>query len=92
MRSEAAGREYRSPVPERAAVVANGAHEAAVERLLDSYRRIPGGSTVRLAKSTSNLFRPRGRPDTPGLDVSGLDGVVSVDTGARTADVQGMCT
>jgi FAD/FMN-containing dehydrogenase len=47
---------------------------------------------VRLAKRTSNLFRPRAGRRRPGLDVSGLDGVLSVDPVARTADVQGMCT
>jgi FAD/FMN-containing dehydrogenase len=67
-------------------------HEQAVARLLDSYRAVPPTSTVRLAKRTSNLFRPRGRTDAPGLDVEGLDGVLSVDPVARTADVQGMCT
>jgi FAD/FMN-containing dehydrogenase len=67
-------------------------HAAAVERLTASYRRIPPGAPVRLAKKTSTLFRPRARVDTPGLDVSGLDGVISVDPVGRTADVQGMCT
>jgi FAD/FMN-containing dehydrogenase len=76
----------------RADVVGATAHQAAVDRLVASYARIPAGSTVRLAKRTSNLFRPRGRPAGPGLDVSGLHGVVKVDTAARTADVQGMCT
>jgi len=47
---------------------------------------------VRLAKRTSNLFRPRAATGAPGLDVSGLGGVISVDVAARTADVQGMCT
>jgi len=47
---------------------------------------------VRLAKRTSNLFRPREAGDAPGLDVSGLTGVISIDPVARTADVQGMCT
>src|SRR4029079_8151650 len=41
---------------------------------------------------TSNLFRPRDAISVAGLDVSGLDGVISVDPEARTADVQGMCT
>jgi FAD/FMN-containing dehydrogenase len=68
------------------------AHRAAVERLLQSYGGVPPGSTVRLAKRTSNLFRPRAASVDPGLDVSGLDGVVSVDAAGRTADVQGMCT
>ena len=47
---------------------------------------------MRLAKRTSNLFRPRDAVASAGLDVSGLDGVISVDPEARTADVQGMCT
>jgi FAD/FMN-containing dehydrogenase len=76
------------------------AHQAAVARLKASYDAIPAGQTVRLAKKTSNLFRPRAATDAPGLDVSGLTGVISIDTsidadaetGAATADVQGMCT
>src|SRR5690349_3722266 len=67
-------------------------HAAAVERLRASYDAIPAGAPVRLAKSTSNLFRARGATRAPGLDVSGLTGVIEVDPGARTADVQGMCT
>ncbi len=46
---------------------------------------------MRLAKKTSNLFRPRAAQQS-GLDVSGLDGVIAVDVERRTADVQGMCT
>src|SRR4029079_19486068 len=38
------------------------------------------------------LFRPRSEVETPGLDVSGLTGVLEVDAAARTAEVQGMCT
>ena len=57
-----------------------------------SYDALPAGSSVRLAKKTSNLFRARTSHDTPGLDVSGLRGVIEVDPGRRTADVQGMCT
>jgi len=67
-------------------------HQAAVERLRTSYQAIPAGQTVRLAKRTSNLFRPRTDQPIAGLDVSGLDGVISIDAVARTADVQGMCT
>jgi FAD/FMN-containing dehydrogenase len=63
-----------------------------VERLLSSYRSIPDTSSVRLAKPTSNLFRARAKRDAPGLDVSGLTGVISVDPEAHTADVAGMCT
>ncbi|MUL66139.1 FAD-linked oxidase [Mycobacterium sp. CBMA 234] len=68
------------------------AHTSAVGRLLDSYRDIPPGATVRLAKPTSNLFRARASTKTKGLDASGLGGVLAVDTGSRTAEVQGMCT
>jgi FAD/FMN-containing dehydrogenase len=68
------------------------AHEEAVERLLASYERIAPGDRVRLAKKTSNLFRPRSGNDAPGLDVGGLDGVISIDADAQTADVQGVCT
>ncbi|ADB33911.1 FAD linked oxidase domain protein [Kribbella flavida DSM 17836] len=67
-------------------------HDRAVGRLRASYQRIPPGAPVRLAKRSSNLFRPRAAVETPGLDVSGLTGVVAVDPDARTADVQGMCT
>ncbi|WP_375001851.1 FAD-binding oxidoreductase [Aeromicrobium sp. CTD01-1L150] len=68
------------------------AHRESVDRLRASYRAIPDGARVRLAKRTSNLFRPRVADGAPGLDVSGLDGVIAVDVDARTADVQGMCT
>lgn len=67
-------------------------HEHAVDTLLASWRAISEGRPVRLAKKTSNLFRPRGRADGPGLDVSGLDGVIEIDPVSHTADVQGMCT
>ncbi|MGZ6744857.1 MAG: FAD-binding oxidoreductase [Nocardioides sp.] len=68
------------------------AHAEAVRRLRASYDAIPAGAPVRLAKRTSNLFRARSRTDAPGLDVSGLTGVIAIDPEARTADVQGMCT
>ncbi|WP_246540901.1 FAD-binding oxidoreductase [Mycobacterium spongiae] len=68
------------------------AYASGVERLLASYRAIPPGATVRLAKPTSNLFRARVKRDAPGLDISGLTGVISIDPEVRTADVAGMCT
>ncbi|MDY7543914.1 MULTISPECIES: FAD-binding oxidoreductase [unclassified Cryobacterium] len=74
------------------AIDARTAHAAGVERLLASYRAVPPAASVRLAKPTSNLFRSRTKPDTPGLDTSGLTGVIAVDPEARTADVAGMCT
>ncbi|WP_226344207.1 FAD-binding oxidoreductase [Agilicoccus flavus] len=92
----------RSSAPSRPAVapalgaepVGTAAHEAGVARLVRSAEAIPPGAPVRLAKRTSNLFRPRDASPTglSGLDVSGLTGVVSIDPDARTADVQGMCT
>jgi FAD/FMN-containing dehydrogenase len=69
-----------------------GRHQAAAERLLNQYAAIPPCQPVRLAKRTSNLFRNRPDSDQPGLDVSGLDQVLSVDPVARTADVQAMTT
>ncbi len=63
-----------------------------MQRLQQSYDAIAPGLPVRLAKRTSNLFRPRDVVATKGLDVSGLDGVISIDVQSRTADVQGMCT
>lgn len=67
------------------------AHRAGVDTLLRSFREVPAGKRVRLAKKTSNLFRGRSENQV-GLDVSGLGGVIEVDPLARTADVQGMCT
>ncbi|HEY3810070.1 MAG TPA: FAD-binding oxidoreductase [Acidimicrobiales bacterium] len=68
------------------------AYQDRVGRLKAQYAAIPAGQPVRLAKKTSNLFRPRARTTTPGLDVAVFDGVIAVDREARTADVQGMTT
>ncbi|MDN5717687.1 MAG: FAD-binding oxidoreductase [Janibacter sp.] len=68
------------------------AHREAVDRLVRSHGEIPAGSPMRLAKRTSNLFRNRSATDVPGLDVSGLGGVIEIDADSRTAQVQGMCT
>lgn len=68
------------------------AHDEGVQRLLASYGKIPTGAPVRLAKPTSNLFRIRAKSDFPGLDTSGLTGVITVDPSTQTADVAGMCT
>ncbi len=57
-----------------------------------SYDALPPGAPVRLAKRTSNLFRFGNRESLPGLDVTGLDQVLSVDAAQRTAQVQGMTT
>ncbi|HNO39602.1 MAG TPA: FAD-binding oxidoreductase, partial [Marmoricola sp.] len=66
-------------------------HEQAVARLRASYAAIPADQPVRLAKKTSNLFRPRGQA-AAGLQVADLSGVIEVDPDRRTAQVQGMCT
>ncbi|GGE99982.1 FAD-binding oxidoreductase [Mycetocola zhadangensis] len=71
---------------------ARAAHATGVGRLLSSYRAVPAGSPVRLAKPSSNLFRTRARTSAPGLDTSGLTNVIAVDPHERTADVSGMCT
>ena len=72
------------------------AHERGAERLRASYTALPADAPVRLAKRTSNLFRRRdpaaGGTPSAGLDVTGLAGVIEVDPGGRTAEVQGMCT
>ena len=70
----------------------SGAYQDAVHDLLTSFRAVPATDTVRLAKRTSNLFRQRVGTRTPGLDVSGLTGVLQIDQNAMTADVAGMCT
>ncbi len=70
-------------------------HNGAVARLASSYSAIPAGETVRLAKRTTNLFRARTQVASPGLDVSGLDGVIEVlpdSPDGPVAEVQGMCT
>ncbi|HET7899827.1 MAG TPA: FAD-binding oxidoreductase [Candidatus Nanopelagicales bacterium] len=64
----------------------------AVDELRESYAAIPPGEPVRLAKRTSNLFRPRNPTTAPGLDVSAFSGVLDVDVERRTADVLGMTT
>ena len=74
------------------ATLSDRAHAKAVAALTASYAAIAEGTPVRLAKRTSNLFRPRTEQPPAGLDVAGLDGVLAIDPVARTADVQGMCT
>ncbi|MFF3228610.1 FAD-binding oxidoreductase [Nocardia suismassiliense] len=83
------GKAGRAPAAQESGFAA---HRAGVDRLLASYRAIPGNATVRLAKKTSNLFRARAKNPAPGLDVSGLTRVIAVDPVAKTADVAGMTT
>jgi len=67
-------------------------YRALRESLLAEYRAIPDGTPIRLAKKTSNLFRPRDATTAPGLDVAAFDGVLHVDPVTRTAEVLGMTT
>ena len=67
-------------------------YDAIVADLVSSYTAIPVGDPVRLAKRTSNLFRPRAAATRPGLDVTAFDGVLEVDPVTRTAEVLGMTT
>ncbi|TWE12179.1 FAD-binding oxidoreductase [Rudaeicoccus suwonensis] len=77
---------------EQGQIVGWQSHRAAVADLQRQLSDIPQGAPVRLAKKTSNLFRPREANSVPGLDVSRLHGVIEVDAQAQTADVQGMTT
>ncbi|MBK1786978.1 FAD-binding protein [Prauserella cavernicola] len=72
--------------------VAETGYEARVARLREQLAAVPDGAPVRLAKPTSNLFRPRSGSGSPGLDVSDFTHVLDVDVEARTADVEGMVT
>jgi FAD/FMN-containing dehydrogenase len=67
---------------------------AATAQLRHAYAAIPSGTAVRLAKSTSNLFRYRdnGTGGLVTLDVSAFSGVLDVDVERRTALVGGMTT
>jgi FAD/FMN-containing dehydrogenase len=67
-------------------------HRDAVAAIQQAYQAIPAGSPIRLAKSTSNLFRFRADTAGSGLDVAQFAHVISVDPEARTAVVGGMTT
>jgi FAD/FMN-containing dehydrogenase len=68
------------------------AYRQRVQSVTTQYAAIPAGQPVRLAKKTTNLFRPRVPAGGPGLDAAAFDGVIQVDPVARTADVLGMTT
>ena len=76
------------PLPESA----RRRYQALVERLQSQYQQLPADRPVRLAKSTSNLFRIRQPATGVALDVSEFAGVLHVDPDAATADVLGMTT
>jgi len=66
-------------------------YTAAVAGLRAAYAALPPGAPVRLAKKTSNLFRPRVAAGQR-LDASAFTGVLAVDVEARTCDVLGLTT
>jgi len=61
-------------------------YEEYVDGLRAQLATLPPDQPLRLAKSTSNLFRPRAASGTTRLDVTDFDGVLSVDPAARTAE------
>jgi FAD/FMN-containing dehydrogenase len=73
-------------------VASRTAHDERVAALVGQYHAIQPGAPVRLAKRTSNLFRPRASTGVRGLDVAGFTHVLEVDPEARVAQVEGMVT
>jgi FAD/FMN-containing dehydrogenase len=71
--------------------VTEAEHTRAVTALRAQFAGMREGAPVRLAKSTSNLFRFRAE-QSGGLEVGKLNQVLSVDPAGRTAQVQGMTT
>ena len=67
-------------------------YDAQVERVRAALAGYAPGAPIRLAKSTSNLFRPRADLKDRGLDVKAFDGVLDVDIDNGTAEVLGMTT
>ena len=67
-------------------------YQQLVSALVSQYAEIPPGTPIRLAKKTSNLFRPRDAATAPGLNVAAFDGVLNVDIDNCTAQVLGMTT
>ena len=87
-----AGQDHPTHSPDRIASPSWSDYRRRVDALLGAYRALPPSSPVRLAKRTSNLFRPRSQPAGPGLDVSAFSGVIDVDVRNRWADVEAMTT
>jgi FAD/FMN-containing dehydrogenase len=68
------------------------AYGAEVRSLQERYAALPADRPVRLAKATSNLFRPRERSTTGSLDMSAFSGLLALDAEAGYADVGGVTT
>lgn len=62
------------------------------EPLARAVRERPQGTSVALAKKTSNLFRPRAQGNVVRLDVSALHGVLAINEHEGWADVLGFTT
>ena len=87
---------YRKPVTQTQAQPRNPGwrpwYDSQVARVQAAIADLPKSAPIRLAKHTSNLFRPRETGRTVGLDVAAFDGVLAVDAQAGTAEVLGMTT
>ncbi len=68
------------------------AHHRAVDRLTSSYHRDPARTHRPAGQADHEPLPPAGRADRPRARRLRPDGVIEVDRGARTAEVQGMCT
>ena len=78
---------------EENSVSVNGPYEQRRERLVRELAAArANGSSVGLAKSTSNLFRHRQQTRTRKIDVRSFNHVLQVDPANRIADVEGMTT
>ena len=69
-----------------------GRYAAMVNDVRSQFASLSPTSQIRLAKSTSNLFRSRAATTSPRLDVTSFDGVLHIDPVNRTAEVLGMTT
>jgi FAD/FMN-containing dehydrogenase len=67
-------------------------YDAALKATRAQLKHAPSHTPIRLAKTTSNLFRGRSASAVTGLDVSAFGHVFEVDPVARTAEVGGMTT
>ncbi len=67
-------------------------YDAALKATRAQLEHAPSNTPIRLAKTTSNLFRGRSANAVTGLDVSAFGHVFEVDPAARTAEVGGMTT